>query len=75
MQAAHGIRVSGWMNVDYSGCGECVDIGDDFGDAVDDALSDADGEERGIDHGNTLGALDPNFHVSKNVLYKCNYLL
>ena len=33
------------MDVDCSGCGECVDIGDDVGDAVDDVVSDADGEE------------------------------
>ena len=45
MQVAQGICVSGWMDVDCSGCGECVDIGDEFGDAVDDVVSDADGEE------------------------------
>ena len=49
------------MDVDCSGCGECVDIGDDFGDAVDDAVSDTDGKEWGIDHGNKSGTLDPDF--------------
>jgi hypothetical protein len=61
MQAAQGTRVSGGMDVDCSGCGDCVDIGDELGDAVDDVDGDTDGDEWGIDHGNTSGTLDPDF--------------
>ena len=48
-----------WL--DCSGCGECVDIGDEFSDAVDDVVGDTHGVEHDIDHGNTSGTLDPDF--------------
>ena len=48
------------MWIDCIGCGESVDIGDEFVEAVD-VVGDMDDEECGIDHGNMSGTLDPDF--------------
>ena len=60
IQAAQGTRISGGIDVDCIGCGESVDIGDEFVEAVD-VVGDMDDEECGIDHGNMSGTLDPDF--------------